>query len=83
MCTLAASLFYSMVVCHNLLSCGVYTALVSLVFGTAIPTSFSILMKMFYTCFTGLVITFYCSSFSSIPHAQQFAHTTLACILMQ
>ena len=31
------------VVCHNLLSCGIYTALVFLVsFGTAIPTSFSI-----------------------------------------
>ena len=32
------------VVCRNLLSCGIYTALV---FGTAIPTSFSILMKIF------------------------------------
>ena len=31
------------VLCHDLLSCGIYTALVSLVFGTAIPTSFSIL----------------------------------------
>ena len=31
------------VVCHNL-SSGIYTTLVSLVFGTAIPTSFSILM---------------------------------------
>ena len=34
------------VVCYNVLSCGIYTVLVSLVFGTAIPTSFSIL---FYT----------------------------------
>ena len=33
------------VVCHNLLSCGIYTALVSLVLGTAIPTSLSILIK--------------------------------------
>ena len=31
---------------HNILSCGIYTAPVSLVFGTAIPTSFSILVKM-------------------------------------
>ena len=33
-----------------LLSCGIYTALVSLIFGTAIHTFFSILMKMLYSC---------------------------------
>ena len=35
-----------MVVCHNLLSCG---TLVSLVFGTAIPTSFSIFNENVFT----------------------------------
>ena len=32
--------------CHPLCSC-IYTALVSLIFGTVIPTSFNILMEMF------------------------------------
>ena len=41
------------VACHNLLSYSIYTTLISMVFGTAITMSFNILMKMFYTCFTG------------------------------
>ena len=36
------------VVCHHPLSCYIYTVLVSLIFGTAIPTSFNISMKCFY-----------------------------------
>ena len=35
------------VVCYHLLSCCIYTVLVSLIFSTAIPTSFNVLMKMF------------------------------------
>ena len=35
------------VVCHHPMSCCIYTVLVSLIFGTSIPTSFNILMKYF------------------------------------
>ena len=35
------------VACPHPLSCCIYTALVSLLFGTVIPTSFNILMEMF------------------------------------
>ena len=35
------------VACPHPLSCCTYTALVSLLFGTVIPTSFNILMEMF------------------------------------
>ena len=58
------------VVCHNLLSCGIYTALVSLVFGTAIPTSFSILMKMFLhllcTSYMHVIAAMYFTTFESL-----------------
>ena len=41
--------------CPHSLSCCIYTALVSLLFGTVIPTSFNILMEMFLLpCFTGV-----------------------------
>ena len=40
--------------CPHPLSCCIYTALVSLLFGTVIPTSLNILMEMFLlSCFTG------------------------------
>ena len=41
-------LHVSIVACPHPLSCCIYTALVSLLFGTVIPTSFNILMEMFY-----------------------------------
>ena len=34
-------------VCHHPLSCCIFTILVSQIFGTTIPTSFTILMRMF------------------------------------
>ena len=40
------------VVCLHPPRCCIYTALVSLLFGTVIPTSFNTLMEMFFTCFT-------------------------------
>ena len=39
------------VACPQSLSCCIYTALVSLLFGTVIPTSFNILMEMFLYTF--------------------------------
>ena len=36
--------------------CCIYTALVSLLFGTVIPTSFNSLMEVFYTCFTDFLL---------------------------
>ena len=44
------------VVCHNLLSCGIYATLVSLILDTAISTSFSILIK----CFILVSLVFHC-----------------------
>ena len=47
------------VTCYHplpLSACMLHFDLVSILFGTSIPTSFNILVKMFYTCFTG----FYC-----------------------
>ena len=52
------------VACPHPMCCCIYTALVSLLFGTVIPTSFNILMEMFlhllyisYTLYVGIGLT--------------------------
>ena len=40
------------VVCHHILSCCIYTVLVSLIFGNAIPTSFNKCFTTLVTCVT-------------------------------
>ena len=55
----------TIVVCHNLLSGGIYTTLVYLVFGTAIPTSFSILftlVSLVFHCITKCNLAIACYS---------------------
>ena len=58
--------------CPHPLSCCIYTALVSLPFGTVISTSFNILMERFLLpCFTGLLL--YACSFAFVRAPPHFA----------
>ena len=53
-CCMPSSPVLLHIYCPHPLSCCIYTALVSLLFGTVVPTSFNILMEMFLlSCFTG------------------------------
>ena len=51
------------VVCHHPLSCCIYTVLVSLIFGTSIPTSLSILMFILDS-----LVFIACSNLSKCPY---------------
>ena len=73
MCGPSLHLFYCevthviIVACPHPLSCCIYTALVSLLFGTVIPTSFNILMEMFLPpCICMYCILLYCGKYNYV-----------------
>ena len=73
--------------CPHPLSCCTYTALVSLLFGTVIPTSFNILMEMFLLpCFTGFSLHTACkynalASVRAPPHFAARGHVVCTCVI--
>ena len=76
------------VACHHLLSCCIYTDLVSLILDTSIPTYVNILMKVFFTLVSlifhcKLQLTCQVSTFFVLWHLASATASDVHILLMQ